>query len=299
MAERNTTLRRIVAGTDFTRPASAAVMRAAMLAEEHCAKLRIVHVAPRVSDIELRWLGVKVPKVDSSLTAADARLQETVEQARLIHADVSGKMVTGSPPAMLVAEAKRFDADLIVVGHHGERSLRRVVIGTTAERLMERWGRDILVVRRPTKNAYRRVLVCVALAPASGAVVRSALRLSDRADIHVLHAYEPVFEKLLVKHGVDASAIEEHHRVAVAEASGRIDRLLREIAPTGVRRFKTLLRRGDPFDVIERIARRTLPDVVVLGRNESAIEEFFLGGVTKNVVRTISADVLIAGRARN
>ncbi|HSA23719.1 MAG TPA: universal stress protein [Myxococcota bacterium] len=58
MAAQPKAIRRILAGTDFSRPASQAVLRAVMLAAEHSADLEIVHVAPRVDRARLRRLGL-------------------------------------------------------------------------------------------------------------------------------------------------------------------------------------------------------------------------------------------------
>lgn len=48
---------------------------------------------------------------------------------------------------MLARAAAECDADLIVMGTHGRRGVRRAVLGSVAESLVRTAGRPVLVVR--------------------------------------------------------------------------------------------------------------------------------------------------------
>jgi nucleotide-binding universal stress UspA family protein len=294
MEAKKITLRRIVVGTDFSRPASKAVRRAAILAAEHKAKLEIVHVMPLVDKTILKRMGLD----NSSIAGSGSRVQELLDEAIALarSQDVSAtkKLLNGGPAATLVEEAERFSADLVVVGIRGKRSIKDAIIGTTAERLIERWNRDILVVRKTPKSHYKKILIGISLAPTSCSVLMSGAALSTQALLRVVHAYELPFEMKMLSYGIQQSSI-EMHRLATKRAAVRgMDELLKRCPITTERELKTILRRGNPPREILGEAAFMHANVIVVGKNRSAFEQFFIGSVTKHVVRSASSDVLVS-----
>ena len=75
---------------------------------------------------------------------------------------------------MVPASAATTDADLVVVGSRGESVLRRMVIGSTASRLLRKSRCPVLVVKNPFKQPYRRVLLPMDFSPASALALRLA-----------------------------------------------------------------------------------------------------------------------------
>lgn len=288
------TLKRILAGTDFSRPASAAVERAALLAAEQAATLKIVHVTPPVDRAGLRRLGLDRFLKKGPGPVTNRHLDETQAIARAHGAAASVRVMTGNPAVALAEEAARVAADLVVVGCRGERSFRDAVIGTTAERLIERWRGDTLVVRRPPRSPYRAILAAVGLGPLSYSVVRSAVALAADARLYVLHAYLPPFEAKLLSHRAPSSAIAKYRAGARRDAAHKLAELLRRWPVPRDRHVEMIVRHGNPSDLIPGIAARLGADVIVVGKNQSPLEDFLLGSVTKNVVRTASLDVLVS-----
>ncbi|MGV8074967.1 MAG: universal stress protein [Syntrophobacteraceae bacterium] len=287
-------LKRILAGTDFSRSSTNAVVRAAMLATEHSAKLQIVHVTQRQDRT-----GTEPPTHDRSLgagpeSATEQRLEDTLALIRPHNVAATVKLMTGDPAAMLVTEAERFAADLVVVGCPKKRSIKKVVFGTTAERLMERWTRDILIVRKEPNSPYRTILSCVALAPVSRSVVMSAMALSAHARHHILHVYGSPFEKKLLSHALDPATIADHLAATRQDAAQGLAKLLQQCPVPVGSNVTTILDHGNPSLLIPRTASLQGADVIVVGKNQSALERFFLGSVTKHVVRTASSDVLVS-----
>lgn len=285
-------IERILAGTDFSRPASHAVLRAVMLAAEHSAKLEIVHVMPRLDRARLRQLGL-----DRAGSRPVAVLEEQLAKAQDLAASravvATVKLLQGSAPALLAREAARRSADLVVVGSRGARTLKDALIGTTAERLLERWTGDTLVVRNAPRAPYAKILACVALAPVSASVLMSAVALSAHARLHVLHAYTPPFEMMLLSHHAGGEALGRHRAAAKGEAVRGLAELLDRCPVPNDRTLERHARYGDPA-AIPGLAARLGADVVVVGKNQSVIERFFLGSITKKIVRSARADVLVS-----
>ena len=79
--------------------------------------------------------------------AGIARQQEVDAEARLVETPA------GSVGAMIVEEAESWPADLIVIGTHGRRGIRRLVMGSDAEYVVRTTPVPVLLVRGTEKPA--------------------------------------------------------------------------------------------------------------------------------------------------
>lgn len=288
-------LQRILAATDFSSAAHNAVARAARLAAEAGARLEVVHVARPLSRSLLAWLR-REPEVAAAIEAAHRRLDDVVASARRHGADVRGHLVTGVPVTALAAAARRFRANLVVVGARGALRLRDQLLGTTAERLIEQQrSGDVLVVRKAARAPYRTLLACVDTGPAAAQALRSALQLAPQATARVLHAYEPPFASFLRNAGLRAQA-REHKALERGRAREALEELLR-VAEVDAARLKVALRIGEPRQVIERAASQFDPDLTAVGHHTSLLAQPFLGSVARHVLRTGLGDVLVSRHA--
>lgn len=80
-----------------------------------------------------------------ALAAAATRLEEAgvPHTTKVLETPVS----PGQVSATIVEEADRWDADLIVVGTHGRRGFRRLVMGSVAEGVVHKSNKPVLMVR--------------------------------------------------------------------------------------------------------------------------------------------------------
>jgi nucleotide-binding universal stress UspA family protein len=173
-----TSFKIILAATDFSVPANNAVRRAAMLAKEHGARLHIVHVAPPENPVPIReWFS---PAVHRDVKLAPAR--ETLNRlaAELtVRCDVTPflEIRTGDVVEQLQRACAR--ADLLVIGQRRRSVLAEMVLGSTAQRLVECSRRPVLVVKHMPMWGYRRALVPIDFTPASEAAALVAASLAS------------------------------------------------------------------------------------------------------------------------
>ena len=81
-------------------------------------------------------------EVLSASAALAQKLGVTVETA--LHENLSGRVAD-----VILAEAKKWGADLIVMGTHGRRGIRHVVLGSDAEAVVRSATVPVLLVRAP------------------------------------------------------------------------------------------------------------------------------------------------------
>ncbi|SDD15355.1 universal stress protein [Paraburkholderia lycopersici] len=142
---------RILVALDGSKTASHALDTAIGLARDTGAELQALYV------IDLPVMAYDVPGYDPSIVR-DAY----IEEGRVIRADAEARMaqqgVKGASrsvevelPAQDVAQcieraAAQWHADLIVMGTHGRRGVRRLVLGSVAERVLRSACRPVLLV---------------------------------------------------------------------------------------------------------------------------------------------------------
>ena len=132
----------LVVGYDGTEGARAAVREAARLAP-------LLH-APVVVSFAFGTspLGGEVSDLSATLhERGEALMSEALEALRAAGVEASAALLDEKPAEALVRLAEREDAQMIIVGSHGEKPLRGVLIGSTPHKLLHLSERPVLVVR--------------------------------------------------------------------------------------------------------------------------------------------------------
>ena len=80
--------------------------------------------------------------------AAEDRLEETALELQARGYEVETVLREGFPPEVIAEEAGRRNADLIAMGTHGRSSLGQLLLGSTAERVVQRAPCPVLTLRR-------------------------------------------------------------------------------------------------------------------------------------------------------
>ncbi len=283
----------ILAATDFSEHSRAAVERAARLAKEQAAALRLLHVVSSSSLDDLRNMMRGSAAVEHSvLEEARASLHDTATTlAHTTGVPPTEEVATGQIIATIRAAAE--EADLLVIGARGTNPLRDLMLGTTAERLLRTCRRPALVVKCAPKGTYGRVIVPVDFSSYSAPALAVAGLVAPHAHISVLHAFRVPFEARLHIAGAADDTIRRYCDEQRQEAALRIDRLMTECLPD-VSHRTCLIERGDPSPVILAQALAQTADLIVLGKQgRSRAEELFLGSVTRHILAGSTCDVLV------
>jgi nucleotide-binding universal stress UspA family protein len=71
------------------------------------------------------------------------------------------RVLPGTPFVEIIRQDREEAADLILVGAHGENFIRDLLVVTTAEKIVRKGDRSVLVVKQSAQRVYRRVFVAV------------------------------------------------------------------------------------------------------------------------------------------
>ena len=127
-------LRTILAATDFSDPAGRAVQRAGVLASEHAAQLRLLHVLEPDALLALRDLLPGGLDVQAAVAEqADLLLRAAVAQLRE-QQGVQAQPVLRSGRLLHELDDQERQADVTVLGAVGSHAVRELTLGTTADR---------------------------------------------------------------------------------------------------------------------------------------------------------------------
>jgi len=145
--------RRILVATDFSDAAQRAFRHAAALARTLGSELFVVHVAHKMAP-SVPWSRTNRAVVARlrKEAAGDARTALEALTAEAAGVKVTHCLTEGVPHEEILAEAKRRRADLVVLATHGQALTDRLLLGSTAERVLRKAAVPVLVVPAPTRR---------------------------------------------------------------------------------------------------------------------------------------------------
>lgn len=143
-----TRARRILVPTDFSAGSYVALAHALRLARLHGAEVALVHVVEAHAEtglgIEVIGWGENAPhRVDE----ARAALRELVDDLGAPEVPVEHYALIGLPAPGVLGAAERLGADLVVMGTHGRTGVRRFLMGSVAEKVVQFAPCPVFVVK--------------------------------------------------------------------------------------------------------------------------------------------------------
>lgn len=288
---------RLLAATDLSAPARQAAERAALIARQSGAGLDLVHVANLAPLQKLSRLLAPLPAETEQhlLERTREALDELAADLLREHGVGAGVHVACGPLLdELTGLSDGLDADLLVFGAFGASFLRHLLLGSTAERLVGRSRRPMLVVKQPARTHYRRVLLPVDFSASSVRAIDLARAVAPAAELVLLHALDIPYDGLLSSAGVDKETLEYYRTAAQQEARQKMQ-ALREQSGVQIDETRLLILTGDPALSIIEQEQALDCDLIAIGKHgESTLEDFLIGSVTRFALMRSRGDVLVA-----
>lgn len=274
-------LKHLLVATDFSRRAEIALRRAVQVATDHNATLSLLHVADREEPNVLAAGG------------EEEKLRQQIKKYLPNGAVGNTRVVIGKPFVEIIRGARDEAADLVVLGAHGEHFLKDLLVGTTAEKVVRKGDRPVLIVKRPPHGPYRHVLVAVDFSENSRFALKLALRLAPKAQFQVVHVYQG-YEKQLKRAGIPAPEVTRRLRPLIDESKRNMEAFLRSIDYSGGS-IRQVLWDGRAQEEITTLAKRLRAELVAVGTTgRTGLPYVLLGSVAEHVLREVSCDILIA-----
>ncbi len=139
--------KKILVGIDGSPASLYALDKAVELALKFDGKLYLVMAIPPVQD----FVATMTPIIEGAITLIEENARKILEEAKK-HAEEKGAVVeemiveTGGAGHVVLENAKKIGADLIVVGRRGKRSWIDKLMGSTASDIVKHAETDVLIV---------------------------------------------------------------------------------------------------------------------------------------------------------
>ena len=287
-------LKHILAATDLSSSSSQAVDRGFLIAKVSGARYTIMHALGLDALAPLReLLGENADAVSRKIIdEAHERLTELVSDspwAQNMTPDM--QIERGQAALAITAYAETNAVDLVLLGAHGSGFLQRMLLGSTASRLLRKSTCPVLVVKQQTHREYKRVLVAVDFSPGSEITIRLAREVAPDAEIVLLHIFNIPFERKMRFAGVSDDLINQYRHDARERATSQLHQLAQSI---GLMNYSGHVVHGDATRQIVEYEEECRCDLIVMGKHGTHVtEELLLGSVTKRVIAESLNDVLV------
>jgi nucleotide-binding universal stress UspA family protein len=287
----------VVIGTSLT-PVSDDIVRAGVgIARAAGAQAVLVHAfqappayataggTPYVPDLLLDDL------VRAEQERAHGRLSEQIDRLGFAAEELASCRVEYGPAHRVITEvADAVGADLVVVGSTESKGIARM-LGSTADRVVRKAMRPVLVVHDRLELPLQRILLPVDLSPLSAEAFRRGLDLLDQ-----LPAGQDVeLEALYVETDEERSGLLRLADLDFETAAAReLRRFVADNTFRSGRRVATRVTYGDVEEAIRTHCVDWESDLIVLGTHgRGGFERFLLGSVAADLVRHGATSVLV------
>lgn len=277
----------ILCPTDLSGASVQSVPMATYLARLHGADLHLLHVhllhamSPEEDDVPF-------PGEEEARAALEASVGG-ISWNQVVHRIERG--INAAPTIVDYADAN--DVDLIVMGSHGRRGFRRLMLGSVTAEVVRYARRPVLVVRHDEDAAppaeVDRLIVPVDFSPESQEAVAVAIELASTLDvpIELLHAVEPIpYVQMAYPIAVDAGEFKAH-------AQRRLDEMVEELDTSREIRTTVAVAAAEQA-VVDAAHRSPAPLVVMASHGHSGLARVLLGSTTERLLRNAPCPVLVA-----
>lgn len=288
--------RRIVIGIDFSHSSVAAAQWSAQWIANG-AEIVLVHtlVVPDVSEDLARRLSLPPSLLANARAGAERRLRDL--SAALGSHGISIEAREGRPADVIAQVARDYDADLIIVGKHGEGGVHRGYTGRTTDHLVRTSPAAVLVVSAIPEGVPKRIVVPVTYSSVTPHIIRWTKRLYDlsHADVIAIH----VIGSAVLGHVLTTSAIKSGKDLTPEEIDAIFiedkDRWKKELVDAGIpaAQVSAEVVFGEVSESVMGAVQEHRADMVVMGSHAGPVRRLLLGSAASAVLRQADMPVLI------
>jgi nucleotide-binding universal stress UspA family protein len=218
--------------------------------------------------------------------------QEDLSSTFGLNGKVEALVCEGEPHDVVVNVANEKDADLIAMGTHGRKGLKKLFMGSVASRVVASSPCDVLLVKKPCEKClgeYESILLSFDGSEFSKKALKRACELSkaDGSEItalYVIPQYEGMIE-FFATSGIRESLMHDAHRIL---------QNAKEIASDQGIAIRTEVVEGEAAEKIVESADRLKSDLIIRGPHGwSGIDKAIIGSVIESIIINASCPVLV------
>jgi nucleotide-binding universal stress UspA family protein len=273
-------------GSEFSK---AALMTASGWVRRHGGRLFLVH-AVYFDEQEFKLAPEQREKRLNLGKEMCYQTKETVSSQ--LSKDVESFVCEGEPHDVIVDIAKAQNAELIAMGTHGRKGLKKLFMGSVTSRVIVSSPCDVLVVKKTlseNSGRYKSILLSFDGSRLSKKALNRACELSKVEDAEITALYViPRYEEL-----IDLFPTNLIKGNLMHDAQNIVEEARKLALDQGVS-IKTEIADGDTAEKIIDTASEPGTDLIISGTHGwKGIDKAIIGSVIENVIVNISCPVLV------
>ena len=303
----------VLLGVDFSRDSKKAIRFLSEIQFSARSELFLFHVASgqEVFSLSRAMLGDLGKLREKTLVRVHRNLEKIRE--KFVDSRLTTQVVVkeGNPGKEILSFFDKKGIDLAVLGTRGNSGLKRFLLGSVSEWILQEAPCSVLIVRGSARRAYGGMRVLMATDGSADAQTAlkflNQLSFPPHSQIVLFHVVEPT----------DYTVVQDDYGLINLEASGKSDLIaaskgirtrlnqarqsLLKDAKKGLKHKHVKIEKiptGFSAEEIIKAASRFSADLIVLGsRGLSGMKRTFLGSVSSKVARHAPCPVLIVRKA--
>lgn len=292
----------VLAATDFSDTAAAALDWATELARQLGTRLELVHAVTTPPSMP-----GYVPTSGLDFTAdvrraAEGKLQELAVSLRQAGTEAGAYLDAGTPSQVIVDRAEAVAASAIVLGTRGLTGLRHLLLGSTTERVIHDAPCPVLAIHPEDRGRHRplrTILVPTDFSKDAELAIATAHRLlapfEHNARLVLVNAFNLPIE--YTTYGLLPVSVNYLEDTGL-EAERRLYELSQRLEREGLT-VETVAREGDPAHVITEEAEKRGADLIAMGTHgHSALRHLLLGSTAERVIQHAPCPVMTIRRPK-
>jgi nucleotide-binding universal stress UspA family protein len=293
--------RRVFVAIDFSPGSDEALRSAHERAASTGAQLAVCHIVPNELRSNLlfpqisRIAALKFPlEVTHIGEAAFARVMEitgrSIGEFELIIDD-------GTPQAVILTKAEEWQADLIIVGSHGQTSAAAALLGSVTDSVIRHAHCPVLIVRPGERT--RRIVAGTDFSDPSLPAVKAAADEANRVggELTVVHSlnlvWAPAAYPAMAFGGAPFNISADQIKELEVIATQQLEESLKQLNVSA----ETLVTTGPAGTALIEVASERKAETVVVGTvGRTGLRRALLGSVAETVAKGAACSVLIVRR---
>jgi nucleotide-binding universal stress UspA family protein len=288
---------KILVPVDFSDITNAVLRTAKRVCEAHGGEVVLFHAVspalyiPYPESLSLDVIDVKVLQEIESRKRREA--EEKLRGLQDFLRPVGSRILVevGDPRDLILEAEEREDPDLVVMGSHRKGLVEKILIGSTAEKVVKHSLKPMIVIKGSEPTFSGKVLIAYDFSRTAENMIGFALKFLKpfRVPVEILHVEEPIEIPLVERVGKAIYAkYREEKRKYMRTVESRFAEAGFEVS--------VVFREGeDPAgEIIRRVEEDGKVDLLIMGsRGLSGLRRIILGSTSSEVFRKVEIPILI------
>ncbi len=282
---------------DFSEITNASLRVAKSIAQAHNGEVVLFHaVSPSIYIPYPESLTVDVIDVKVLQEIEESKRKEAQEKLHALAKfleplPVKTLVDVGDPRDLILEMEERENPDLVLMGSHKKGLVEKILIGSTAEKVVKHGKKPMLVIKGSEPSFTREVLIAYDFSKTAEKTLEFSIRFLRpfRVKVNILHVDEPI--EIPVVEKIGQALYERYRQEKEAYVEGIREKFVRE----GFEVSTSFVEGKQPSEEIVKFVKKN-PNIelVIMGsKGLSGLKRVILGSTSTEVFRKVDIPILI------